>query len=41
MKFNYMTELSVTILELPRIKNTAMDEIQLYDRVVSNNFRTT
>ena len=41
MKLNYMTELSATILELPRIINTAVDEIQLYDRVVSNNFRTT
>ena len=35
MKFNYMTELSATILELPRIINTAVDEIQLYDRVMS------
>ena len=41
MKFNYMTELSVTILELPRIINTAVDEIKLYDRVFGNNFRTT
>ena len=41
MKLNYMTELSATILELPRIINTAVDEIKLYDRVFSNNFRTT
>ena len=40
MKLNYMTELSAKILELPRIINTAVDEIKLYDRVVSNNFRT-
>ena len=40
MRLNYMTELSATILELPRIINTAVDEIQLYDRVVSNNFIT-
>ena len=33
MKLNYMTELSATILELPRIINTAVDEIKLYEEL--------